>query len=84
MATVNISIMLKPALLDAQGRVVQSALNSLGYTDVAKVRVGKKIEVELPDSDDLDAKIKEMCGKLLANPVIEDYSFEITPSKELS
>jgi len=63
---------------------VQSALNSLGYTDVAKVRVGKKIEVELPDSDDLDAKIKEMCGKLLANPVIEDYSFEITPSKELS
>jgi len=82
MATVSISIMLKPALLDAQGRVVQGALNSLGYTDVARVRIGKKIEVELPDSADLDAKVEEMCGKLLANPVIEDYSYEIISTKE--
>jgi phosphoribosylformylglycinamidine synthase PurS subunit len=78
MATVSISIMLKPALLDAQGRVVQNALKSLGYEDIASVRVGKKIEVELPDSTDIDTKIKEICGKLLANPVIEDYSYEIT------
>ncbi len=81
MATVNISIMLKPALLDAQGRVVQGALSSLGYTDVAKVRVGKKIVLELPDSDDIESKIKEMCAKLLANPVIEDFSYEIAASQ---
>lgn len=82
MATVNISIMLKPALLDAQGRVVQGALSSLGYAEVTKVRVGKEIVLELPDSPDLESKIKDMCGKLLANPVIEDYSYEIQPSSE--
>jgi len=81
MATVNISIMLKPALLDAQGRVVQGALKSLGYDEVASVRVGKKIEVQLPDSPDLDTKVKEMCSKLLANPVIEDFTYEITAQK---
>ena len=82
MATVQISIMLKPALLDAQGRVVQGALKSLGYADVESVRVGKNIELELPDSPDLEVKVKEMCGKLLANPVIEDYSFEIKSSSK--
>jgi phosphoribosylformylglycinamidine synthase len=77
MATVKISIMLKPALLDAQGRVVQGALSSLGYPEVGSVRVGKNIEIEIPDSDDIDRKIKDMCGKLLANPVIENYTYEI-------
>ena len=77
MATVKISIMLKPALLDAQGRVVQGALSSLGFSEIEKVRVGKNIEITLPNSDDLGAKVKEMCDKLLANPVIEDYSYEI-------
>jgi phosphoribosylformylglycinamidine synthase PurS subunit len=77
MATVNISIMLKRALLDAQGRTVQGALKSLGYGDVESVRVGKNIELEIPDSQDLDEKVKEMCGRLLANPVIEDYTYVI-------
>jgi phosphoribosylformylglycinamidine synthase subunit PurS len=81
MPLVKITIMLKPALLDAQGRVVQGALHSLGYSEVEKVRVGKSIEILVPDSDDLPTKVKEMCDKLLANPVIEDYVFEVSNSE---
>jgi phosphoribosylformylglycinamidine synthase subunit PurS len=80
MAKVKISIMLKPALLDAQGRVVQGALHALGYEEVEKVRVGKNIEIDVPDSTDLDLKVKEMCEKLLANPVIEDFTYEVSPA----
>ncbi len=80
MATVKISIMLKPALLDAQGRVVQGALHSLGYDDVEKVRVGKNVIIDVPDSTNLEAKVEEMCRKLLANPVIEDFSYEVFPT----
>ena len=73
--------MLKPALLDAQGRVVQNALKSLGYEEIESVRVGKNIEIQVPDAANLDAQVKEMCGKLLANPVIEDYKYEIVSAE---
>ena len=77
MALVKISVMLKPSLLDAQGRVVRGTLQSLGYGAIEKVRVGKSIEVTMPDAPDLDAQIKAMCDKLLSNPVIEDYTYEV-------
>lgn len=77
MPLVKIDVTLKPSLLDTQGRVVQNALHQLGYEQVQSVRIGRHIEVELADGDDVDAKIDEMCGKLLANPVIEDYSYEV-------
>jgi len=77
MPTVKIAVTLKPTLLDAQGRAVHSALGNLGYDNVKDVRIGRFIEVKLDDGANLDSEIKEMCDKLLANPVIEDYRYEV-------
>ncbi len=78
MPQVKVTVTLKPSLLDAQGRVVKDALNNMGYTGVRQVRIGKYMEVEVSgESGDLDAEIKAMCEKLLANPVIEDYRYEV-------
>ena len=79
MPHVKVFVTLKPTLLDAQGRVVQNALKSLGYDAVEQVRIGKYVEIELAaDGADVDAQVREMCERLLANPVIEDYRFEVT------
>ncbi|MFN7162677.1 MAG: phosphoribosylformylglycinamidine synthase subunit PurS, partial [Fimbriimonadales bacterium] len=67
------------ALLDAQGRVLQSALQQLGFESVQGVRVGKYLEVELAPNGDPHEQIEAMCQKLLANPVIEQYRYEIEP-----
>ncbi|BDI30803.1 phosphoribosylformylglycinamidine synthase subunit PurS [Capsulimonas corticalis] len=77
MARVKVTVTLKPALLDSQGKVVQSALTQLGYEGVDGVRIGKYVELTVPDSENIDAQVKEMCEKLLSNPVIEDYQFEV-------
>lgn len=77
MTQVKVYVKLKAALLDAQGKVVQSALQQLGYDNVEQVRVGKYIEINLIDDTDAEAQVKAMCEKLLANPVIEDYEFEV-------
>ena len=78
MPKVKVIVTLKPSLLDAQGRVVQDALHSLGYSDVEQVRIGKYMELVVSDTlTSLDATIKEMCEKLLVNPVIEDYRYEV-------
>ncbi len=78
MAQVKVYVTLKPSLLDAQGRVVQGALQSLGYEGVDGVRIGKYVEMSMPDGADIDTKVREMCDKLLANPVIEDYRYEVS------
>ena len=81
MAQVKVYVTLKPALLDAQGKVVQGALQQLGYGVVTQVRVGKYIEMTVNDDTHapaIEAQVKEMCDKLLANPVIEDYKFEVS------
>ncbi|HOM72929.1 MAG TPA: phosphoribosylformylglycinamidine synthase subunit PurS [Armatimonadota bacterium] len=79
MAKVKVYVTLKPSLLDAQGRVVQTALENLGYGNVEDVRIGKYIELEVKENGQtLDTQIEEMCRKLLANPVIENYRFEVT------
>ncbi|MEO7718528.1 MAG: phosphoribosylformylglycinamidine synthase subunit PurS [Capsulimonas sp.] len=77
MAQVKVTVTLKPALLDSQGKVVQSALKQLGYEGVDGVRIGKYVELTVPDSENIDAQVKEMCENLLTNPVIEDYQFEV-------
>lgn len=77
MPTVKIAVTLKPTLLDAQGRAVHSALGNLGYANVKEVRIGRYLEVKIDDGGDIDSQIKEMCEKLLANPVIEDYRYEV-------
>ncbi len=69
----------KKAVLDPQGKTVQRALAHMGYTDVGSVHVGKYLEVELTGADKETAKkqIDDACHKILSNPVIEDYRFEI-------
>ncbi len=83
MPQVKVVVTLKPTLLDAQGRVVQDALHALGYADVSQVRIGKYMELELTTPDGagaaLDAQVKEMCERLLTNPVIENYRYEVEP-----
>lgn len=78
MAKVKVYVTLKPTLLDSQGRVVQTALESMGYDNIENVRIGKYIELEVAgDGANTDSQMDEMCRKLLANPVIEDYRFEV-------
>lgn len=69
----------KKAVLDPQGKTVRNALAHMGYSEVGAVHVGKYLEVELTGTDkDLARKqIDEACHKILSNPVIEDYRFEI-------
>jgi phosphoribosylformylglycinamidine synthase subunit PurS len=78
MAKVKVYVTLKPTLLDAPGKVVRNALNNLGYEEVDTVRMGKYIELELKDDGRaVQERVDEMCRKLLSNPVIENYKFEI-------
>lgn len=78
MARVHIDVMLKDELLDPQGQALERALPSLGFQGVGEVRVGKHIEVELDDTaGDLDSQVRRMAGELLANPVIERFSYRV-------
>ena len=72
---VRIHVSLKPGVLDPQGRAVHHALEGLGFEGVKDVRVGRLIELEVADST-TDAQLDEMCRKLLANMVIENYRIE--------
>ena len=75
----KVHITLKPGVLDPQGRAIQHALASLGFSGVDDVRQGKYIELDLGETDQARARarVDEMCKKLLANTVIENYSVEI-------
>jgi phosphoribosylformylglycinamidine synthase len=75
----KIFITLKDGVLDPQGKAVEGALKKLGFSGVGEVRVGKIITLNLNGTDKTNAKIQieQMCKKLLANPVIENFSFEI-------
>jgi len=79
----KIFISLKEGVLDPQGKAVERSLHSLGYQEVQGVRMGKYIEVnlDLASRQEAEARIREMCERLLANPVIEDYRFEIEDEK---
>lgn len=71
----KVYVTLKPGVLDPQGKAVQHALETLGFGDVHDVRQGKFIELELADGTS-KARIEEMCRKLLANTVIENFRIE--------
>jgi len=75
----RVYVMLKNGVLDPQGAAVQHALGALGFDGVSGVRQGKVIELDLAgaDADAAKAQVTEMCEKLLANTVIENYSIEI-------
>ena len=75
----SVIVMPKRNVLDPQGKAVQRALESMNFTGVKDVRVGKFMEIELEGDDkaELQKKIDEACHKLLSNPVIEEYRFEV-------
>jgi phosphoribosylformylglycinamidine synthase subunit PurS len=75
----------RPGLLDPQGKAIHHALESLGYPGVAEVRVGKLMDLEL-DADSQDEareRAEEMCRKLLANPVTEDFQVTVAGEGEI-
>ena len=78
---VRVIVSLKPGVLDPQGRAVHHALEGLGFAGIKDVRVGRMIEMDVADGTD-DGALKEMCEKLLANMVIENYRIEKLPETE--
>jgi phosphoribosylformylglycinamidine synthase subunit PurS len=79
MLSVKVMVTLKPGVLDPQGKTVRNALESLGFKGLADLRIGKIMEIKLDGVSPEEARlqVEEMCKKLLANPVIEDYRYEI-------
>ena len=79
MYTARIKVTLRPSILDPQGKAVQHAIASLGAGTVSDVRIGKYIEAKIDAQSEAEARrtAEEVCRKLLANPVMEDYTFDI-------
>ncbi len=77
--TLRVLIRLKPGIMDVQGTAVQRALVGLGFTDLTGLRIGKVIELDLETSsaEGAQARVEDMCKKLLANPVLEQYEIEV-------
>jgi phosphoribosylformylglycinamidine synthase len=75
----EIKVLLKKSVLDPQGQAVEKALASLGYGNVQDVRIGKYLEVSFAaaSQQEAEAQVREMSERLLTNPVIEDYTFEL-------
>ena len=75
----RVHITLKNGVLDPQGKAIHNALGNLGFDGVGDVRQGKVIDLELAETDEAAAraKIEDMCQKLLANTVIENYAIEL-------
>ncbi|HEU5163707.1 MAG TPA: phosphoribosylformylglycinamidine synthase subunit PurS [Thermoanaerobaculia bacterium] len=76
----TVTVELKPAVLDPQGKAIQHSLSALGFSGVEDVRVGKLFRITLEDQrskDALEQELRRMCERLLANPVVEDFSFTI-------
>lgn len=77
MPRVAIDVMLRPEILDPQGRAVERALPGLGYEGVAQVRVGKHLELDIETGDDLATRVERLCADFLTNPVIETYTWRV-------
>jgi phosphoribosylformylglycinamidine synthase PurS subunit len=75
-ARVVVDVMLKPEILDPQGQAVANALPRLGVAGIESVRIGKRIEIDFDGEADLD-KAQEIADKLLANPVIENFTVRV-------
>jgi phosphoribosylformylglycinamidine synthase subunit PurS len=80
---VKVFVTPRKGILDPQGRAVEQSLKSLGFDGVGKVNVGRYIvlEVEAPNIERAREVVRQMCGQLLTNPNIEDYTFEIAPQE---
>ena len=78
----RVYVTLKPTVNDPQGLTIRGALHSLGFAEVDSVRAGKYMELwlEAKDKKTAEEQVNAMCDKLLANPIIEEYRFEIEPA----
>ena len=76
----RIYVTLRPSVLDPAGTAVQAGLKQMGYDNVEQVRIGKYVELTLTASSEASAhdQLNQICDQLLANPVIENYRFELT------
>ncbi len=76
----KIHVTLKPGILDPQGKAIEQALATLGYTSASNVRMGKYLELDLNETakEKAEAQVKAMCEKLLANTIIEEYKYELS------
>ena len=78
MYKVKVYVTLRESVLDPQGTAVQHSLNSLSYTEISDVRIGKYMELTIEKSDrDVNEIVKDVCEKLLVNTVIEDYRYDV-------
>ncbi len=75
----RVFVTLKPTVNDPQGLTIKGGLHALGFSEVEDVRAGKYLELRLASSgrEEAEARVAEMCRRLLANPVIEDFRFEL-------
>jgi phosphoribosylformylglycinamidine synthase PurS subunit len=73
---VRVLIRPKEGILDPQGQAVERALPALGYEDVSNVHVGRLVELDVDGNGDVEAQVREMCERLLANPLIESYEVQ--------
>jgi phosphoribosylformylglycinamidine synthase len=77
----TVTIELKPSVLDPQGKAIQHSLHSLGFANVEDVRVGKLFRITLADGgqtrDHVDSQLRQMCERLLANTVVENFSYTL-------
>jgi phosphoribosylformylglycinamidine synthase subunit PurS len=82
----RVLIRLKPGILDVQGAAVQRALAGLGFGDLRDLRVGKLVEVDVDAASPAAARarVDEMCRKLLANTILEDYTIEAVDGERLA
>ena len=80
----SVKVGLKASVLDPQGKTVLAALHSLGFSEAKDLRVGKHFEIILEGKDRsaIEIRVKQFCEKLLVNPVIEQYSFEVEELKQ--
>ena len=79
MTKAKIYVTFKEGILDAQGATIAKALKNMGFENIRDVKIGKLIEIKFNggSEEEVEESIKSMCDKLLANPVIEDYRFEL-------
>jgi phosphoribosylformylglycinamidine synthase subunit PurS len=85
MFKVTVYVTLRESVLDPQGNAVHESLHSLGYDEVGDVRIGKYMELEINGDDQKAAeeRVRDMCEKLLANTVIEDFRFELNKLRRI-
>ncbi|MEM1370479.1 MAG: phosphoribosylformylglycinamidine synthase subunit PurS [Cyanobacteria bacterium P01_H01_bin.15] len=76
----RVYVTLRPSVLDPAGTAVESGLKQMGHTDIEQVRIGKYVTLNIDAADQpaAEKKLDEVCDRLLANPVIENYCFELT------